>query len=100
LRFAVVRAPIVHFGRESDDLRGNVVDEAGALDAEAVEQAEKLFRVSAIALDVGIVLAPALHQIKRRRLHHAIRHDMDVDVYDRLQGFASLEVITAFTVAN
>src|SRR5882724_12934866 len=76
---------IVRFGSKPDNFRGNVIDEAGALDAKTVEQAEKFFRVCTIPFDIGVVLASVLHQFERGWLHHVIRHDVDVDVYDGLQ---------------
>src|SRR6266850_2505370 len=84
-RFAILRDPIVRFGSKPDNFRGNVIDEAGALDAKTVEQAEKFFRVCTIPFDIGVVLASVLHQFERGWLHHVIRHDVDVDVYDGLQ---------------
>src|SRR5229473_6832951 len=96
--FAIRGDPIVRFRREPDDFRGNVIDEPGALDAQPVEQAEKFFRICTIAFDIGVVLAPALHQFERGWLHHVIGHDVDVDVYDGLQKFASFDGIKAFTL--
>ena len=85
-RFAVVCAPVIYFRREADDFRCDVINEASAFDAEPVQKSEKRFWIRAIALDVGIILAAALDQVERVRLHHVKRHDVDVNVDDGLAG--------------
>ena len=84
--FAVVCAPVVDLGGEADDVGCDVIDEAGALDAKLIEKFQEGFRVGAVAFDVGVVLAAALDQVKRVRLHHVEGHDVDVNVDDGLGG--------------
>src|ERR1700730_7774138 len=87
-RFTIARTPIVNLRGKADDLWSNVVDQPRALNPEAVEQPEKCFRIGGIALDIGVVLAPALDQFERRRLHHMVGHDVDVNIDDRLHEFS------------
>src|SRR2546429_90608 len=89
-RAAVLRAPVVHLGREADNSRSDVVDEPGAFHTKRVQKCEEGFGIGAIALDVRVVPAPLLHQLHRGGLHHAIRHDMNVNVDDRLHKIPPL----------
>src|SRR6266550_9042521 len=82
---AVFRAPIVHFRREPDNLWRNIVDQSRALPSESVQKSEKCFWIGAIAFNIGVVLAAVFHQLMGGRFHHVVRHDVDVNVYDRLQ---------------
>src|SRR6266852_2340843 len=84
--FAIIRTPIVDLGSESYNLWRDVVDEAGAFDAESVEQAEECFGIGGVALHIRIVFAAAFDQFERGWLNHVVRHDVDMDIYDGLQG--------------
>src|SRR2546429_2238526 len=64
-RAAVLRAPVVHLGREADNSRSDVVDEPGAFHTKRVQKCEEGFGIGAIALDVRVVPAPLLHQLHR-----------------------------------
>ena len=70
-------------------MRRDVVDKAGALDADFVEKFEECSRIGAIALDIGVVLATVLDQRERGLVHHVVGHDVDVDVDDRLHRVAA-----------
>src|SRR5712692_1246606 len=62
---AILRAPVIHFRRESDDFWRDVVDEPRALHSEAVQKGEKCFWIGGISFHFGEVLAPMLDQFQR-----------------------------------
>ena len=85
-RATIFRAPIVHLRSESNNLRRDIVDQPRALHSQSIQKCEKGIRIGAIPFNVGVVPAAMFHQLVGGRLHHVIRHDVDVNVYDRLQG--------------
>ncbi len=80
---AIARNPVIHFGRKADYFRADIINQAGALDADGVQKFQKSFGVGYEALDIGIIAAAALDQFERLRLEHVQRLDVDVDINDR-----------------
>jgi hypothetical protein len=66
-------------------LWSDIIDQPGALHSKAIEQSEKFLGIGRIAFHIGVVPAAALHQLMGGRLHHVVGHDVNVNVYDRLQ---------------
>ena len=85
-RAAIFRAPVIHLWREPDNFRRNIIDQPRPLDSEAIQVREKRLRIIAVPHHIRIIFPPALHQVHRGRLHHVIRHDVNVDVDDRLHS--------------
>src|SRR3989442_4475473 len=63
--FAVLCAPIIYFGRESDYLWRDVIDQPRSLNAETVHERKQSFWIGRIALHFSVVLWPAFHRIER-----------------------------------
>jgi len=97
---AIFCAPVIYFRREPDNLWRDVVDQPRALYPKTIEQPEKFFRIGAITLNIGVIPAAALHQFMGGRLHHVIRHDVNVNVYDRFQRSPPFAEACAFTRAR
>ena len=83
---AILGAPVIHFRSEPDNLWRDIVDQPGALYSQSVQKSEECFWIGAIAFNIGVVLAALFHQLVGGLFHHVIRHDVDMNVYDRLQG--------------
>ena len=83
---AILCTPVIHFRSETDNLWRDIVDQPGALYSQSVQKSEECFWIGAIAFNIGVVLAALFHQLVGGLFHHVIRHDVDMNVYDRLQG--------------
>ena len=83
---AILCTPVIHFRSETDNLWRDIVDQSRALHSKGVQKGEKGFRIGAQPFDIGVVLAALFHQLMGGLFHHVIRHDVDMNVYDLLQG--------------
>src|SRR5205814_10396073 len=66
-RAAVLRAPVIYFRRESDNLWCDVIDQPRAFHSESVQKGEKCSWIGRISLHIREVLATVLDQIQGDR---------------------------------
>src|SRR5580658_5816699 len=88
----VLGDPVVHFGGEADYVRADVVDEAGAFDFGGVHEFQEFGGAGGVLLDLVVIAAAAFDEIQRGRIYHFVRVDVHVDVDDRRQIRALLNV--------
>ena len=82
----IIRDPVVHGMMKSHQIGRDVIDQAGALDTERIEESEERFGIGGIFFDVGVILAAFFDERERLGLEHVQRLNVNVDVDDRLHA--------------
>src|SRR5207248_3924988 len=80
--FDVIGDELIDAIGKADHFVGNVVDERGTVNATCIEIFEKRFRRATELGDLLVIRPLAFHQLKRARLEHLKRLDVDVAVSD------------------
>src|SRR5271156_4393605 len=84
--------PIVYFGGETDYVRADVIDQAGALDFRGVHKFQEFGRARRVFFHFIVIAAATFDEFERGGIDHSVRVDVDVNVNDRRQFRALLNL--------
>src|SRR5271154_6180237 len=82
IRGTIFGDPVVYFGGETDYMRADVVDQAGAFDFGGVHKFQECGGAGGVSFYFVVVAAAAFDQLQRGRIDHFVRVDVDVNVDD------------------